>query len=124
MGHTSGVHRNSYRLPDDVYQTAKISKLLMVMEKGGANEYKGKSLDEININMEEDPLDNNSDESEIDEPEEPIVHTLEPISSRHEVPLKSKPNNILNMKLKTQRKLVPWTDEQKQVTIDFFKNHI
>ncbi|KAL1492581.1 hypothetical protein ABEB36_010821 [Hypothenemus hampei] len=26
MGHTIGVHRNSYRLPDDVYQTTKIAK--------------------------------------------------------------------------------------------------
>lgn len=39
MGHTPGVHRNSYRPPDDVYQTAKISKLLLLMEKGGANSY-------------------------------------------------------------------------------------
>ncbi|CAH1986997.1 unnamed protein product [Acanthoscelides obtectus] len=33
MGHTIGVHRENYRLPNDVYQTAKISKLLLLMEK-------------------------------------------------------------------------------------------
>ncbi|KAG5866267.1 hypothetical protein JTB14_013618 [Gonioctena quinquepunctata] len=33
MGHTSDVHKQAYRLPDDVYQTAKISKLLLLMEK-------------------------------------------------------------------------------------------
>lgn len=40
MGHTVGMHRNSYRLPDDVFQTSKISKLLLIMEKGNANQYK------------------------------------------------------------------------------------
>lgn len=34
MGHTVGVHKGSYRLPDDVYQVAKISKLLVLMEEG------------------------------------------------------------------------------------------
>lgn len=46
MGHTPGVYRSSYRPGDDIYQTAKISKLLLVMEKGGANKFKGKSLDD------------------------------------------------------------------------------
>ena len=54
IGHTPGVHRSSYRLPDDVYQTAKISKLLMVMERGEANNYEGKSIKDIEI----DPKDN------------------------------------------------------------------
>lgn len=47
MGHTTGVHRKSYRLPDDIYQTAKTSKLLLLMEQGSSARYKGKSLDEI-----------------------------------------------------------------------------
>ena len=54
MGHTTGVHRRNYRLPDDIYQTVKISKLLLLMEDGKADAYKGKSLDEINLNMEEE----------------------------------------------------------------------
>ncbi|KAG5889028.1 hypothetical protein JTB14_009433 [Gonioctena quinquepunctata] len=53
MGHTSDVHKQAYRLPDDVYQTAKISKLLLLMEKGEASQFKGKTLDEINLNLEE-----------------------------------------------------------------------
>lgn len=42
MGHTVGVHKGSYRLPDDIYQTAKVSKLLMLMEKGATSQFKGK----------------------------------------------------------------------------------
>lgn len=52
MGHTSDVHRKAYRLPDDVYQTAKLSKLLLLMEKGTMAEHKGKSIDEIDLNLE------------------------------------------------------------------------
>lgn len=38
------------RLPVDIYQTAKVSKLLLLMEKGQIPvEYKGKSLAEINF---------------------------------------------------------------------------
>ncbi|CAH1106930.1 unnamed protein product [Psylliodes chrysocephalus] len=45
MGHTLGIHRSSYRLPDDIYQIAKISKLLILMKKGEAGQFKGKTLD-------------------------------------------------------------------------------
>ena len=35
MGHTTGVHKNSYRFPDDIYQTAKPSKLLCLIKMQG-----------------------------------------------------------------------------------------
>lgn len=54
MGHTLNVHSKVYRLPDDVYQTAKIAKLLMLMERGDAGKYKGQSLEEIDVDMNED----------------------------------------------------------------------
>ncbi|KAF5297805.1 hypothetical protein FQA39_LY11954 [Lamprigera yunnana] len=41
-------------LPDDVNQTAKITVLLLLMEKGTGAEYKRRSLEEINLNLEED----------------------------------------------------------------------
>lgn len=56
MGHTFDVHSKSYRLPDDVYQTAKIAKLLLLMERGDAGKYKGKTLEEIDLDMEEEIL--------------------------------------------------------------------
>lgn len=49
MGHTQAVHRQNYRLPDDVHQTVKLSKRLLLMESGDADCYKGKSLDDITI---------------------------------------------------------------------------
>ena len=52
MGHSVNVHLGSYRLPDDVFQTAKISKLLLVREKGEAGQYNRKTLEEIDIDIE------------------------------------------------------------------------
>lgn len=63
MGHTNEVHKKSYRLPDDVYQTAKISKLLILMEDGKADAFRGKSLDEIDLDLNEE-LDEGCTENE------------------------------------------------------------
>jgi len=35
------------------FQVAKVSKLLLMIEKGQGNEYRGKSLDEIDIDVDE-----------------------------------------------------------------------
>ncbi|KAG5896595.1 hypothetical protein JTB14_024404 [Gonioctena quinquepunctata] len=67
MGHTIGVHKNSYRLPDDLHQTAKISKILLLLESGNLGEYKGKTLDEIDINLNEDLLDSINECSDEDD---------------------------------------------------------
>lgn len=45
------------RLSQDVYQTAKVSKILQLMEKGDAARFKNKCLDEIDIDMEDIELD-------------------------------------------------------------------
>lgn len=60
MGRTSSIHKKCYRLPNDVYQTAKISKLLLLNETGQAPLFKGKTLDEIDVNLDiidEDSVD-------------------------------------------------------------------
>nr|CAI5840136.1 unnamed protein product [Callosobruchus analis] len=48
MGHTQKTHEEFYELPVDLYQTAKVSKVLLMMEKGTVPaEFKGKALSEI-----------------------------------------------------------------------------
>ncbi|CAM4736204.1 unnamed protein product [Leuciscus chuanchicus] len=49
LGHDIPVHRDFYRLPVPTTQLAKISKLLLSMEKGNLSSMQGKSLDEIEI---------------------------------------------------------------------------
>lgn len=40
------------RLPVDLYQTAKVSKMLLMIENGVPVEHKGKNLSEIEIDVE------------------------------------------------------------------------
>lgn len=47
MGHDIAVHRQFYRLPEETTQLAKVSKLLMAMEKGAIGSLRGKNLDDI-----------------------------------------------------------------------------
>ncbi|XP_056448662.1 uncharacterized protein LOC130384480 isoform X1 [Gadus chalcogrammus] len=51
-GNDIRVHRDFYRLPVPTTQLAKISKLLLSMEKGHLSGMQGKSLDEIEIDDE------------------------------------------------------------------------
>ncbi|CAJ1074397.1 hypothetical protein F2P79_020338 [Xyrichtys novacula] len=52
LGHDIRVHRQFYRLPEGTLQLAKISKVLLALEKGRLGEFKGKTLDDINIDPE------------------------------------------------------------------------
>lgn len=52
LGHDINVHREFYRLPEDTLQVAKCGKLLMMMDKGTISDYKGKSLDEIEMDLQ------------------------------------------------------------------------
>lgn len=52
LGHDMRVHREFYRLPEGTLQLAKISKVLLALEKGRLAEFKGMNLDEINIDPE------------------------------------------------------------------------
>jgi hypothetical protein len=53
LGHNIQVHRDFYRLPSDVLQTAKVAKLLIALETGQQLNLTGKTLDEIDLNMDE-----------------------------------------------------------------------
>ncbi|KAJ8913930.1 hypothetical protein NQ315_005728 [Exocentrus adspersus] len=62
MGHTKKTHEEYYRLPQDVYETAKVSKLLLAVNNGKGALYKGKTLDEIEFsdNVQSDDSDEES----------------------------------------------------------------
>ena len=47
MGHGLSVHRNVYRLQEDVTELSKISKLLLLVDQGKATQFKGKDMDDI-----------------------------------------------------------------------------
>ena len=51
LTHDIRVHREFYRLHDSSVELAKVSKLLLAVESGRPGEWKGKGLDEIDLNM-------------------------------------------------------------------------
>ena len=53
MGHDIRIHRQYYRLPNDLLQTAKLAKIFLLLENGNLPHEKGKSLDEIMVNIDE-----------------------------------------------------------------------
>ncbi|CAH2100588.1 unnamed protein product [Euphydryas editha] len=143
MDHTTGVHRQNYRLPDDIIQTAKISKLLILIEDGQADSFRGKSLDEININMDEDLegerlqrediLDFTESENTLQESD--MVADLSTTTAQDpETPHKdnaastSEPLVDITKKssstTKKKRVLVNWTTPQKDLVIKHFIRHI
>lgn len=50
LGHDISVHRKFYRLPEGTLQLAKVSKVLMALERGSLMDFKGQNLDGIEIN--------------------------------------------------------------------------
>lgn len=69
-------------MPQDVYQTAKVSKLLLLMEQG-ADKYKGKALKDIDIDPQKEVAEEDSD----DEPENGVVSAKEEVLKL--IPVKS-----------------------------------
>ncbi|KAJ8949485.1 hypothetical protein NQ318_005952 [Aromia moschata] len=121
MGHTLDVHRKEYRLPDDIFQTAKIAKLLLLMESGDAGKYQGKTLDEINL--EEDLMNpeknNETSEEDVSDEEGELLQQIKctpQISNKVE-----QKKEVATVK---KRVLTKWSDRQKQVALNFFKEHI
>lgn len=54
LAHDIKIHREFYRLPEKTVILGKVSKILLAAEKGLIHKYKGKSLDEINIEDDSD----------------------------------------------------------------------
>ncbi|XP_054872280.1 uncharacterized protein LOC111580096 isoform X3 [Amphiprion ocellaris] len=66
LGHDITVHRQFYRLPEGTLQLAKISKILMALDQGRLAEFKGRTLDDINIDPEENVHMDSEDEEASD----------------------------------------------------------
>lgn len=52
MGHHGDVHDIFYKMPSDVIHLAKISQLLIAIDEGRVSEFYGKSLNEINVDID------------------------------------------------------------------------
>ena len=108
MGHDIRVHRTFYRLPEDTYQLAKVSKILLQLENGNISACKGKTLDEIEmcddeeleIEECEENRQNIDNDNSYDEEAVPVVPPKE---------FKGKKKDIVRKKNNERKK---WTDEE------------
>lgn len=49
LGHDIRVHKDFYRLHDNAVELAKVSRLLIAVDRGQAEKFAGKALEDINI---------------------------------------------------------------------------
>lgn len=110
-------------MPEDIYQTAKVAKVLLLLNAGKGDEFKGKKLDQIQLEENEFCSDFNNPETENAEEEiecednrffeEPILCS----TSNKENPTTASP-------IKKRSKRVSWSEEQKQIILKHFKKQI
>ncbi|KAK4880859.1 hypothetical protein RN001_004178 [Aquatica leii] len=142
MGHTKKTHEEFYRLPQDVFQTAKIAKLLLMMEKGVGAENKGRTLNEIDLELKGWNDKNETPNESVMLPNESIMSPNENLldkcdklvdeKSRSDLSTDSKKciqsKNIKKSAQKNNLKKIPqrgsWTGKQKSVMLSYFKKHI
>lgn len=122
MGHTLKTHTSVYRMSDDIYQTAKVSKLLLLMMEKGAEQFMGKSLNEIDIDLSPvydnteifqeacDSLTENQEPNETEQNYNTSDDNKSKVSSNS-----SKANAVIRQS---------WTAEQKHRIAHYFKTHI
>lgn len=122
MGHTLNTHCNFYRLPDSLYQTAKVSKLLLLMSHGGAEQFKGMHLDDINIDLDlindkttMEQLAQEYDESESQNPteNEPVQIEENRLNKEHKI-----------NKRVVQKQKISWSSNEKKIIASYFAENI
>ena len=64
LGHDITVHREYYRLHDSSVELAKISKLLLKVDGGNPQDWKGCRLDDINLKLSDDDASSTDEECE------------------------------------------------------------
>uniref|UniRef100_A0AAV2M4K5 Uncharacterized protein n=1 Tax=Knipowitschia caucasica TaxID=637954 RepID=A0AAV2M4K5_KNICA len=105
LGHDIRVHRDFYRFPVPTMQLAKISKLLLSMEKGNLSGLQGKSLDEIQIEDEisfsdTEAKDSGSDsEDSSTEAKEPQLEDMESLGQSSGCPIVELSQNSEDFKI-------------------------
>lgn len=121
MGHTLNTHCNFYRLPDNVYQTAKVSKLLLLMSQGGAENFKGKPLEDIDIDLE--PL--STEENQFTKLLEDDLLVNQNSDNVDKTPNKDCSEQIKKTLKKPAKDLrISWSAEHKTLIASYFAKHI
>lgn len=131
----------NYRLTDDVYQTAKVAKVLLLLNAGKGAELKGKHLEDINVNDDElfcedinqstclkPQISSNLIQSpktnvginELSDTTENDFLNGEQLENNSIVPV----IETVQPKKKTTHGRIKWHSIQKKIVLNYFQNHI
>ena len=81
LGHDLRVHREFYRMPLDVLQVARVSKVFLACEEGRISEFAGKGLSEITMDDDEIVYLEDADEDDSSDEQHGDDHCTEPCST-------------------------------------------
>jgi len=134
LGHDLRVHSQYYRLPLDVVQTAKISKLFMAAENGTLTQFAGKTLDDITI-ADNEEVDSDSDtdtQTDVDELPSTVAAScsqdVDSSSYADDSNVTDGPNSLPQKRRvkKTRNSVVkkPWSSEEKEAVKNHFASNI
>ncbi|KAF5288500.1 hypothetical protein FQA39_LY15429 [Lamprigera yunnana] len=120
MGHTEKTHQEYYEITQDAFQTAKVAKLVTLFDKGKGTEYRNKTLDNINIdpNNEIAECDDNADNDG-----EPTASPRYNSISHDKDEGNVADDAVVSRKNKKSNR-IRWTAEQKKLVSSHFKKHI
>lgn len=99
-----------------MYQTAKVAKVLLLMNAGKGLEYKGKSLNDIELS--DDVLNNDDDDNDDD------TNNVDDGNNSENDNNSSTNRNFggdMNKKLNCR---IRWNPEEKEIALNFFKDNI
>lgn len=119
LGHDISVHRNFYRLPESTLQVAKVSRVLLTLEKGNIEELNGKSLDEVDLDLSDYEDEVQSDPEDIKESEK---------VSDIEDQVQSDPKNVNESQKDVHSKSRPqkrkWSSEEQKAVLNKMKRFV
>ncbi|XP_060517499.1 uncharacterized protein LOC132696596 [Cylas formicarius] len=147
MGHTRKTHAQFYRLPQDIFQTVKVAKVLLLLEKGKGKVFKGKCLSEIEIEEEASILESSDEDAPTKKHTESSITQInqKPQSSgqiynaptfimssediqqtNHETEKTNCARDVLHVPEKSSQNKgrVKWNSKEKKLVLNYFKSHL
>ncbi|KAK4882380.1 hypothetical protein RN001_005699 [Aquatica leii] len=133
MGHSQKTHKEFYRITEDTYQTAKVAKVLLLLNAVKGSEFKGKTLEEIQVSenrIVEDECKNKEKQTDIEETidneivsdsNECSTEKLDHPSNKVFTPLRNMVNTVNSAKIGNR---VRWSKDAKKTVFSYFKNHL
>jgi len=121
LGHDIAVHRQFYRLPLDVMQVARVSKIFLAAEQGRISDYAGKGLTDISLDPNEEAEEAAAGSSESDMDEESAEESGPLATVQNTLVTESDP---LMKKRRTGMSRKQWTAKEKEAVRSHFAAYI